>query len=177
MESFFCQNYHTEHWHKMKNLLLDPQVLLINADDTVWDFAHRISKYPIEVIEGVTETLAYLGQRHRLILMTKGDFTEQSSKVERSGLQEYFAAVEIVAEKDAPTYRSIVAKYELAGNLTWMVGNSPKSDINPALKAGINAVFVPHRQTWILEDQPVDPVPEGVRLLQVENFSELQEHF
>lgn len=235
----------------MKNLLLDPQVLLIDADDTLWenniyfeqsiadfmayldhremtreevrlvlnrvehetilqrgygyhsfahslvttferlssgpvtperrqtisDFAHRISKYPIEVIKGVTETLIYLSQRHRLILMTKGDFTEQSSKVERSGLQEYFAAVEIVAEKDAPTYRSIVAKYELAGDLTWMVGNSPKSDINPALKAGINAVFIPHRQTWILEHQPVDPVPEGVRLLKVEKFSELQKHF
>jgi putative hydrolase of the HAD superfamily len=145
---------------------------------TIWNFAHRISQYPIEVIEGVPETLAYLCERrHHLILMTKGDFTEQTSKVERSGLKEYFSAVEVVPEKNAPAYRGIVSKYELTGDLTWMVGNSPKSDINPALNAGINAVFVPHDQTWILEHETVGPVPEGVRLLKVEKFTELQKHF
>ena len=144
----------------------------------IWHFAHRISEYPIELIQGVPETLSYLcGRNHHLILMTKGDFTEQSGKVERSGLKDYFAAVEIVAEKNASTYKSIVAKYELTPDLTWMIGNSPKSDINPALTAGINAVFVPHDQTWILEHEEVGPVPEGVRLLQVEKFADLREHF
>ena len=58
-----------------------------------------------------------------------------------------------------------------------MVGNSPKSDINPALGAGINAVFVPHDQTWILEHESVGPAPDGVRLLQVEKFMDLRELF
>jgi len=145
---------------------------------TIWNFAHRISQYPIEVIEGVPETLNYLSDRqHHLILMTKGDITEQSSKVERSGLKEYFAAVEIVAEKNSFTYRTIVEKYRLTPDTTWMVGNSPKSDINPALSAGINAVFVPHDQTWILEHEVVGPAPDGVRLLQVGRFADLREHF
>jgi putative hydrolase of the HAD superfamily len=145
---------------------------------TVWNFAHRISEYPIELIEGVPETLNYLSDRqHHLILMTKGDFTEQSSKVERSGLKEYFAAVEIVPEKNTATYKRTVEKYQLSPDITWMVGNSPKSDINPALGAGINAVFVPHDQTWILEHETVDPAPDGVRLLQVERFLDLQEFF
>ena len=145
---------------------------------TVWNFAHRISKYPIELIEGVPETLNYLsGRRHHLILMTKGDITEQSSKVERSGLKEYFSAVEIVAEKNRATYQGIVEKYELSPDITWMVGNSPKSDINPALTAGINAVFVPHDQTWILEHETVGPVPDGVHLLEVEKFQDLRKHF
>ncbi len=145
---------------------------------TIWNFAHRITKYPIELIGGVPATLNYLTERrHHLILMTKGNFTEQSAKVERSGLKEYFAAVEIVAEKNAPTYRSIVSKYELAPDSTWMIGNSPKSDINPALAAGINAVFVPHDSTWILEHETVSEAPEGLRLLQVEKFSDLQQHF
>lgn len=145
---------------------------------TIWNFAHRITEYPIELIEGVPATLSYLCERkHRLILMTKGNFTEQSGKVERSGLKEYFVAVEIVAEKNAATYRSIVSKYDLAPDTTWMVGNSPKSDINPALAAGINAVFVPHDNTWILEHETVNAAPEGVRLLQVEQFSDLQKHF
>jgi putative hydrolase of the HAD superfamily len=145
---------------------------------TIWNFAHRISQYPIKLIDGVPETLNYLyGRRHHLILMTKGDITEQSGKVERSGLKEYFAAVEIVAEKNATTYRNTVSKYRLLPDSTWMVGNSPKSDINPALSAGINAVFVPHDQTWILEHETLDPAPERARLLQVEKFSDLQKHF
>ncbi|HXB22032.1 MAG TPA: HAD family hydrolase [Candidatus Solibacter sp.] len=145
---------------------------------TIWNFAHRITQYPIELIEGVPGTLSYLsGRKHQLILMTKGNFTEQAAKVERSGLKEYFAAVEIVAEKNASIYKSIVSKYELAPEATWMVGNSPKSDINPALAAGINAVFVPHDSTWILEHETVSAAPNGVRLLQVERFSDLQKHF
>jgi len=145
---------------------------------TIWNFAHRITKYPIELIEGVPATLSYLGKRrHHLVLMTKGNFTEQSAKVERSGLKEYFAAIEIVAEKNAPTYRSIISKYELDRDSTWMVGNSPKSDINPALAAGINAVFVPHDSTWILEHETVSEAPAGLHLLVVEKFSDLQKHF
>src|SRR5437016_7131602 len=145
---------------------------------TICNFAHRIAEFPIELIDGVPETLNYLCRRqHHLILMTKGDITEQSGKVERSGLKEYFAAVEIVAEKTPTTYTNIVGKYRLLPDVTWMVGNSPKSDINPALAAGINAVFVPHDNTWILEHETVSPAPEGVRLLQVERFSDLQKHF
>ncbi|HKW75612.1 MAG TPA: HAD hydrolase-like protein, partial [Terriglobales bacterium] len=70
-----------------------------------------------------------------------------------------------------------VAKYALAPDSTWMIGNSPRSDINPALAAGINAVFVPHDMTWVLEHETVDSPPNGVRLLQVESFSEIRKHF
>src|SRR6185312_5356356 len=144
----------------------------------IWGFAHKVSSYPIELIPGVSDTLAYLSNReHHLILMTKGDITEQAGKVERSGIKDYFAAVEIVAEKNAPIYRQIVAKYQLDAETTWMVGNSRRSAINPALAAGINAVFVPHDMTWILETESVDAPSNGVRLLQVECFGDLRSHF
>ena len=112
--------------------------------ETINGFAHTIAGHPVELLSGVPETLQYLSERHHLILMTKGAVPEQSGKVERSGLKEYFAAIEIVSEKDVPTYRSVISKYELLPDATWMIGNSPKSDINPALAAGLNAVFVPH---------------------------------
>jgi len=82
-----------------------------------------------------------------------------------------------VAEKDAPTYRAVVSKYELSPGSTWMVGNSPKSDINPALAAGLNAVFVPHGNTWILEHEEVAAAEPPSRLLVVESFSDLERHF
>jgi putative hydrolase of the HAD superfamily len=98
-------------------------------------------------------------------------------KVERSGLQRYFAAVEVVPEKDPEAYARVVEKYELDRDSTWMVGNSPKSDINPALAAGLNAVFVPHGNTWILEHEEVNPAPPRQKLLIVGSFAELRDHF
>ena len=145
---------------------------------TIRSFAHAIAENPVEIIAGVTETLDYLAGRHHLILMTKGNFTEQSGKVERSGLQPYFAAVEVVPEKDPAMYREVVVKYGLAREITWMVGNSPKSDVNPALAAGLNAVFVPHDQTWVLEHEELAQPGDGSgRLLLLERFSQLREYF
>jgi putative hydrolase of the HAD superfamily len=124
----------------------------------------------MEILPEVPETLADLAGRHHIFLVTKGNFTEQSGKVERSGLKEYFTAVEVVAEKDAATYG-------LPRESTWMIGNSPNSDINPALEAGLHAVFVPHHNTWMLERGELCPGAGNGRLLQVENFGRLRELF
>lgn len=145
--------------------------------ETIHGFAHTIAEHPIEMFDEVPETLRYLSTRHHLILMTKGNITEQSGKVERSGLKDYFSAVEIVAEKDPSTYRSVVEKYGLSSDQTWMVGNSPKSDINPALAVGLNAVFIPHDMTWVLEQGDVVTEDAQGRLLIVDRFAELRSHF
>jgi putative hydrolase of the HAD superfamily len=145
--------------------------------ETVKGFAHAIAEHPIEVRTGVEETLAYLAPRHRLILMTKGEPREQAGKVERSGLKHHFAAVEIVPEKDAEVYERIAEKHDLNKRASWMIGNSPKSDINPALAAGLNAVFVPHADTWILEAAEVATAQPPSKLLVVERFEELRKHF
>ncbi len=145
--------------------------------ERIRSFADQIAGHPIEVLAGVPETLQYLSQRHHLIMMTKGNPAEQSGKVERSGLKQYFSAVEIVAEKDESTYRSAVAKYALPADTTWMIGNSPKSDINPALAAGLHAIFIPHGNTWILEHEELAIAPTAQRLLVVERFGELRRHF
>jgi putative hydrolase of the HAD superfamily len=145
--------------------------------ETIHGFAQTIAEHPVEILRDVPETLHYLSQRHHLILMTKGAEAEQTGKVERSGLGKYFAAVEIVPEKDEPTYRAMVSKHGLRSDLTWMIGNSPKSDINPALAAGLNAVFVPHGNTWILEHEEVAEARPPQRLVTVANFAFLKEHF
>src|SRR2546428_7993971 len=124
----------------------------------------------------VPETLRYLSGRHRLILMTKGAIAEQSGKVERSGLREHFSAVEIVAEKNASTYREVVSQYALPPDSTWMIGNSPKSDINPALAAGLNPVILAHGDTWILEHEELVPAEGPSRLLAGETFANPREH-
>jgi putative hydrolase of the HAD superfamily len=143
----------------------------------VRSFAHSIENHAIEFLPEVPETLVYLRERHRLILVTKGAVAEQTGKIERSGVREYFRDVEIVAEKDPAVYAHVVEKYNLDRSFTWMVGNSPKSDINPALAAGLHAIFVPHGDTWILEHEELNPAPPQQKLLIVGRFAELREHF
>ena len=142
---------------------------------TVMGFAERILDCPMETIAGVPETLEYLASRHDLTLFTKGHPEEQKLKIDRSGLGVYFAHTAVVKEKDCAAYRQLVAERGMEPALTWMIGNSPKSDINPALAAGLNAVFAPHAHTWVLEKQDLMPGPG--RLLVVEQFADLREHF
>jgi putative hydrolase of the HAD superfamily len=136
-------------------------------------FARTIAEQEIELLPGVAETLAELSTRHRLILMTKGNHAEQVDKLTRSGLASYFSAVEIVAEKDAVSYRDVIRRYELSPQTSWMIGNSPKSDINPALAAGLHAVFLFHKDTWVLEHATLDPAPEGQQLIELDAFVKL----
>ena len=150
----------------------------IRSDDLdhIMSFAKRILEQPMELIEGVEETLAGLSERHDLTLFTKGHPEEQRLKVDRSGLSRYFAHTAIVKEKDASAYHRIVEERSLAPGETWMIGNSPKSDINPALEAGLGAVLVPHAHTWVLEHQDLR-TPSGARFLKVEKFTDLRQHF
>ena len=145
--------------------------------ETIRGFARTIAEQPIELLKHVGPTLEALQSRHRLLLVTKGNFVEQTGKVERSGLKPYFEAVEVVPEKNAECYHGIVEKYGLERSRTWMVGNSPKSDINPAIAAGLNAVFIPHADTWILEHAELCEPPEPQRLLTLERFGQLSETF
>jgi putative hydrolase of the HAD superfamily len=150
---------------------------VVSPDDLakVLGFAERILEQPIEVIAGVPETLAYLAERHELTLFTKGHPEEQKLKIDRSGLGDYFDHAAVVREKDAEAYRRLVTEREMEPLRAWMIGNSPKSDVNPALEAGLNAVFVPHAHTWVLEKEEIRDVPG--RLLVVDQFSALREHF
>ncbi len=145
--------------------------------ERVIGFAHTIRDQEIELLPGVAETLAQLGSRHHLILMTKGDRAEQADKLARSGLAPLFHAVEIVAEKDPPAYHAVIARRELAPHTSWMIGNSPKSDINPALAAGLHAVFLFHKDTWMLEHAEVDPAPPGQHLIELDSFAKLSTLF
>ena len=145
--------------------------------EAIHGFAHTIAGQPVQLLPHVEETLQYLVEKHRLVVLTKGDSHEQSGKVERSGLKKFFSAVEVVPEKDENTYAGVIAKHDLQHERTWMIGNSPKSDINPALRAGINAVFIPHDDTWILEHEDVIACEPTQKLLVLEKFTQLCEHF
>jgi putative hydrolase of the HAD superfamily len=152
---------------------LSPTPMTDEKRQRIEGFAHSIADQEIELLPGVAETLAELAVRHRLILMTKGNHAEQADKLGRSGLAMYFSAVEIAAEKDPATYREVLHRHKLSPHTSWMIGNSPRSDINPALAAGLNAVFLFHKDTWVLEHATLDAAPEGQQLIELDSFAKL----
>jgi putative hydrolase of the HAD superfamily len=152
---------------------LSPAPVTEEKRERVRGFARAIAEQEIELLPGVAETLADLTTRHRLILMTKGNHAEQADKLARSGLGLHFNAVEIVAEKDPAAYRRVALLQNIAPRSGWMIGNSPKSDINPALAAGLHAVFLFHKDTWVLEHASIDPAPQGQHLIELDAFAKL----
>jgi putative hydrolase of the HAD superfamily len=139
------------------------------------ELGRRLLHQPRQLIPGVAETLQYLAPRHDLILYTKGHPAEQSLKVKASGLAIFFRHIEIAREKNVGAYAELAARLGMDRARTWMIGNSPRSDINPALAAGMNAVYIPHARTWSLELEEI--TPGFGRLLALERFSELRQHF
>ena len=141
-----------------------------DVSSAVWEMGQVVLRPPIVLLKGVAEALPWLSERFRLILLTKGDREVQEDKLERSGLAHHFEGVHVAGEKDAHVLHELMADYGLRPELTWMVGNSPRSDINPALEAGIGAIHIPHTNTWSFEQQEVTN-PERVVVL--DSFGEL----
>jgi putative hydrolase of the HAD superfamily len=139
-------------------------------------FEEQLLAMPPIVFDGVGETLAYLSARHRLLLFSKGQTDEQTKKISSSGLARYFECWEIVREKDEAAYRALTERHRFSPRSVWMVGNSPRSDINPALAAGLNAVYIPSRVSWEYENEELRPAGPG-ELLILEHFRSLQDHF
>jgi putative hydrolase of the HAD superfamily len=140
-------------------------------------FTESIATSEIELLPAVEPTLRELSKKHRLLIVTKGNHDEQHDKVARSGLKDFFTAIEVLPEKNAAAYRELAARHACEPSSTWMIGNSPRSDVNPALAAGLNAVFIPHDFTWVLEHETVDQPAGTEKLLELATFADLTQHF
>ena len=136
--------------------------------------AHLLERH-CELLPDVEPTLQQLAQRHRLLMFTKGQRDEQLQKLARSGLAPLFDRVETPREKDVDAYRRLVRDAGLDPSMTYMIGNSPRSDINPAIAAGLRAVFIPHPHTWELEHEEINEA--GDRIIELSSFRRLVEVF
>jgi putative hydrolase of the HAD superfamily len=138
-------------------------------------FAEAFAHNKVELIQDVAEVLDELASRHDLYLLTKGKPAEQQRKIAVSGLDHHFRGIDIVPAKDPQTYRQLVTERGLDPEQTWMIGNSPKSDIIAARAAGLRALFVPHPNTWEHEMAELDA--DDSHILHVAAFGELTRYF
>ncbi len=136
------------------------------------ELGRSMLEHPVELLDGVEETLAALAPAYRLIVITKGDLRDQARKLRKSGLADRFRHVEIVAEKDVHTYEAIFRRHAIAPENFLMVGNSLKSDMLPVLELGGSGAHVPYPLTWAHEHVENMPAAEG-RFFSLKNVREL----
>ena len=110
--------------------------------------------HPVELFEGVEETLIALAERGRLVLVTKGDLLHQQAKLAASGLGDLFSGIEIVSEKQQETFEVIFNRYGVDPMNALMAGDSIRSDVLPALEAGAWAAYIPQAMGWSHEQRP-----------------------
>jgi putative hydrolase of the HAD superfamily len=139
--------------------------------DAVLDIGRSMLDGELLLFEGARSTLTALSGKYPLVLITKGDLMEQSSKVRRSGLAGFFRSIEIVEDKTPQSYRALLEKGGIEADRFLMVGNSLKSDILPVLEIGARAVFVPYEHTWVHEHADGG----GHSYFEIENLGQLPE--
>ncbi len=154
---------------------LSPPHLRDRVLSIVVEIGRRLTDRHCELLPGVEPTLTELARRHRLLLFTKGHPEEQMRKLDRSGLAALFSAVQVTPEKDVAAYRMLIETAGLDPAYTFMIGNSPRSDINPAVAAGLRAVFIPHPHTWEFEHEEIDHADE--RIISISSFQSLLDVF
>ena len=108
----------------------------------------EVLQHPVELLPGVREAVATVAEQHEVVLITKGDLFHQEKKVAQSGMADLFRRIEIVSEKDAGTYRRVLAEFALEPAQFAMVGNSLRSDIEPVVRLGGWGLHMPYHVTW-----------------------------
>lgn len=143
-------------WNSLHDLAVTPAEI----GDRIATLCDPLRDMEIALLEGVAETLAELAEHHHLYLLTKGSERVQRRKIERSLLSPRFVETVVVPDKTTEVYDDFVASRSLSPEDTWMIGNSPRADILPALEAGLGAVLVPHPVLWSLDAAELpDPGP------------------
>ncbi len=120
----------------------------------ILDAGRALHAHPVELLEGIEETLEALADRARLVLVTKGDLFHQEAKLAASGLGDRFSGIEIVSDKRAATFAAIFQRYAVEPDRALMAGDSMRSDVLPALEAGAWAAYIPQPLAWSHEQRP-----------------------
>lgn len=150
-------------------------ITFLEEDHQVLDeIRDEIRHHPILPYPQVVETLQYLSGRHTLFLVTKGWAEEQQAKLDRSKLLPHFVDSFVVPDKTEDTYRRLLGRLAIDARDSWMIGNSPRSDINPAAAAGLGTVLIEKERAWDYEEVPL---AHNGRFHRITGFGELKTLF
>ena len=128
---------------------------------------------PIELLDGVEDTLQALHGKYKLVVATKGDLKDQRRKLHDSGLGKYFHHIEVMSDKQEKDYTDLLNRLEINPKAFFMIGNSLKSDVLPVLAIGGHAVHIPYHTTW--EHEKISHKVEHPNFKTLEKISDVLE--
>lgn len=132
-------------------LQISEKTVSVEAIEKILEFGKEMLDKPIELIDGVEDTLKALHGKYKLVVATKGDLKDQHKKLHDSGLGHYFHHIEVMSEKQQVDYNKMLQRLEIQPSEFMMIGNSLKSDVLPVLQIGGYACHIPFHTTWAHE--------------------------
>jgi putative hydrolase of the HAD superfamily len=147
--------------------------LSVEAIEKIIVFGKELLQRPIELLDGVEETLKSLHGNYKLVVATKGDLKDQRRKLHDSGLGAYFHHIEVMSDKQEKDYSDLLNRLEIKPKEFFMIGNSMKSDVLPVLGIGGYAVHVPYHTTW--EHEKISHKVEHPNFRTVDKISDVLE--
>ncbi len=123
----------------------------VEVIEKIIQYGKELLEKPIELLDGVEETLSALKGKYRLVVATKGDLLDQHRKLTKSGLGHYFHHIEVMSDKQEIDYKKLVGRLDITPDQFLMIGNSLKSDVLPVLQMGGHAIHIPFHTTWAHE--------------------------
>lgn len=152
-------------------LTISDKTLSIDAVEKILEYGKEMLDKPIELIDGVEDTLKALHGKYKLVVATKGDLKDQHKKLHESGLGHYFHHIEVMSDKQQLDYSKMLKRLEIEPSEFLMVGNSLKSDVLPVLQIGGHGFHIPFHTTWAHEQ--IDHTIEHDNFRQLEKITEL----
>lgn len=152
-------------------LQISEKTVSVEAIEKILEFGKEMLDKPIELIEGVEETLKALHGKYKLVVATKGDLKDQHKKLHDSGLGHYFHHIEVMSDKQQVDYTKMLQRLEIEPSEFMMIGNSLKSDVLPVLQIGGHACHIPFHTTWAHEQ--IDHTIEHENFREMERITEV----
>ena len=152
-------------------IAISNRTIPIEIISKIIDYGKELLEKPIEILDGVEETLKQLSKNYKLVVATKGDLKDQHSKLHRSGLGHYFHHIEVMSDKKEDDYLKLLKRLDIKPKEFLMIGNSLKSDVLPVLNIGANAIHVPFHTTWAHEVVDASSIMHEYKTIQ--NVSEI----
>ncbi|HEX8563848.1 MAG TPA: HAD family hydrolase [Flavobacterium sp.] len=150
---------------------ISDNTISVDVIDKIISYGKELLQKPIELLDGVEETLQALHGKYRLVVATKGDLLDQRRKLHNSGLGHYFHHIEVMSDKQEADYHDLVKRLDIRPDEFFMIGNSLKSDVLPVLGIGGYAVHIPFHTTWAYER--IDHKVEHPNFTSVANITEV----
>jgi putative hydrolase of the HAD superfamily len=152
---------------------ISDNTLSVEAIEKIIVYGKELLQRPIELLDGVEETLKSLHGNYKLVVATKGDLKDQRRKLHDSGLGSYFHHIEVMSDKQEKDYSDLLNRLEIKPKEFFMIGNSLKSDVLPVLGIGGYAVHVPYHTTW--EHEKINHKVEHPNFRTLEKISDVLE--